>query len=170
MSIQNVLTSTAAVNSQLLQQQDTGASSDFSGQSLPQLSTSQVQSLQQALQNDLQQALSTGTSNGSLQSQLDSSVSNTLQSAGFSQDQTNSVLDKLNQALTKGGRGRGGHGGHRAKQVFNSLIQALQNNATGQSTSSTSVTSTSNPSATTLLSAVTGSESTTSGQSLDVSA
>ncbi|HWB09680.1 MAG TPA: hypothetical protein VG826_10660 [Pirellulales bacterium] len=172
MSIQNVSSSTAALNAQLLQQQQQSGDSDFSNASLPQLTSSQVQGLQQALQNDLQQAFTAGTgssTSGSVQTQLDNSVSNTLSQAGFSQNQIQSILDKINHGFTGTGRGGRGHGAHHARQVINSLIQTLANN--GSSASTTTSGSTSSTATTSVLtSAVNDSQSTTAGQSIDVTA
>jgi hypothetical protein len=172
MSIQNVNSSTAALNAQLLQQEQQSGNSSFSSQDLPQLSTNQVQSLQQALQTDVQQALSGSAGGGNFQTQLDSSVSNSLSQAGFSQSQIQSVIDKLNQGANgSSSTQKHGHGGHHARRVLNSLVQTLNSNASGQSsTSSSGSTGTATSSSTTLLDAVTNTSSTTSGQSLDVTA
>lgn len=167
MSIQSVSSSTAALNAQLLQQQESGAT-DFSNLNLPQLTSDQVQNLQQSLQSDLQQAFSSGTSSGNVQTQLDNSVSDTLSQAGFSQKQIQTILDKVSQGFGEAGRGGRGHGAHHARHAINSLIQTLQGNESAQPSSSLSTSSTS---ANTLLtSAVTGSPSTTAGPSIDVTA
>lgn len=165
MSIQNVSSSTAALNSQLLQRQQSG-SSDFSSLSLPQLTSSQVQNLQQALQSDLQQAFSGG---GNPQTQLDTSVSNTLSQAGFSQNQIQSILSKINQGFGGAGKGGRGHGAHHARHAINNLIQTLQNNQASPS-SSTGASATSSTSSTLLTSATASNPSTTTAQSLDVTA
>jgi hypothetical protein len=178
MSIQNVSSSTAALNAQLAQQQQ-GASSLFNSQSLPQLSTDQVQSLQQALQSDLQQALSGTTGNtGGFQTQLDNSVSNSLSQAGFSQSQIQTVIDKLNgQGSNSNATSSQGHHGHHARRVLNGLVQSLESNATGQSSTSGSAgssssgsgaTSTATSLGTTLLNDLDDVSSTAAGQSLDL--
>jgi hypothetical protein len=166
MSIQNVSSSTAAINSQLLQQQQQSGNSSFGSSNLPQLTSSQVQNLQQALQADLQQAFSSG---GNPQTQVDSSVSNTLSQSGFSQNQIQSILNKINQGFGGAKKGGHGHGAHHARGAINSLIQTLQNSQASQ-TSSTGTSTTSSTSSALLTSAVTSSQSTTAGQSLDVTA
>lgn len=152
----------AALNAQLLQQQDSGASADFSNQSLPPLDSGQVQSLQQALQNDVQQSLSGGASGGL--SQLDGSLSNTLKQFGFSQNQVDSFLQKLNQAASGSGHAR--HGRH-ARQVVNNLVQTLASNASSSSSAGAagSLTSFAAPP-----SSAAGGGPSTSGATLDVSA
>lgn len=172
MSIQNIGSSTAALNAQLLQPSSSSADSTFNGADLPHLTSSQIQQLQQALTQDVQQAFASGASGSDLQSQINDNVSNTLGQFGFSSAQTQTVLDKLNQAA--GGQGRTGHahGGGRGhlrrstQQVLVNLIQALQNSANGQTTGGSDST---NP-ASTLLSAMTASPSSNSGQGLDLTA
>lgn len=133
MSVQNINSSTAALNVQLLQSSN-ASDSTFSDTDLPQLTSSQAQQLQQALTQDIQQAFSGGGPPANIQSQLDNSVSNTLTQAGFSDSQKQTVLDKINQALTGGGRakhGHGhGHGRHRVSQLVQNLAQAVQNSST----------------------------------------
>ncbi|HVX12356.1 MAG TPA: hypothetical protein VHC22_14330 [Pirellulales bacterium] len=177
MSIQNISSSTAALNAQLAQQQQ-GTSSSFDTQSLPQLSTDQVQSLQQALQTDLQQALSGAAGNpAGYQTQLDNSVTNTLSQAGFSQSQIQTIVDKLNDQGTNGNAASQGHHGHHARRVLNGLVQALESNATGQSSTSGSAgssstgsgaTSNATASGSTLLEEIENASSTGAGQSLDM--
>lgn len=172
MSIQNINSSTAALNAQLVQGGNSSSDNSFNAADLPQLSSTQVQQLQQALTQDVQQAFASGASGGDLQSTIDNSVSNTLGQFGFSQTQTQSVLDKLNQAA--GGQGRTGrthhggrgHGQRQSQQVIHSLIQTLRNSANGQTTNSSDST---NP-ADTLLTAITGSPSASSGQGVDLTA
>lgn len=171
MSIQNINSSTAALNAQLVQGGNSSSDSSFNAADFPQLSSTQVQQLQQALTQDVQQAFASGASGSDLQSTIDSSVSNTLGQFGFSQTQTQTVLDKLNQAA--GGQGHTGrahhgvrgHGRRQAQQVINSLIQTL-NSANGQSTNSSDSTNSTD----TLLAAITGSPSTSSGQGVDLTA
>jgi hypothetical protein len=167
MSIQNVASSTAALNAQLLEQQQSGAAS-FNNQNLPQLTSDQVQNLQQALQNDVRQAFSSGASGGNVQTQLDNSVSSTLSQAGFSQNQVQSFLDKINQGFGASSRGGRGHAAHHARHAVNNLIQTLQSNTAGQSSSGTSTSSTTSNNL--LTSSVSGSPSTTAGQSIDLAA
>lgn len=172
MSIQNINSSTAALNAQVLQGNNSNSDSTFSSADLPQLSSSQIQQLQQALTQDVQQAFASGASGSGLQSTIDNSASNTLGQFGFSQTQTQTVLDKLNQAA--GGQGQTGrahhggrgHGRRQSQQVINSLIQTLQNSANSQTTGSSDSTNPTN----TLLSAITSSPSTSSGQGVDLSA
>lgn len=171
MSIQSINSSTAALNAQLLQPNNTGSDSSFDSSNLPQLSSSQIQQLEQALTQDVQQAFASGATGSDLQSQIDNSVSNTLGQFGFNGNQTQTVLDKLNQAAGGQGqtgrahRGGHGHGRRQAQQVVNSLIQTLQT-ANGQSTNSSDSTDSTN----TLLSAITASPSTSSGQGVDLTA
>lgn len=172
MSVQNINSSTAALNAQLLQS-STAGDSGFSDSELPQLSSSQAQQLQQALTQDIQQAFAGGGSSAGVQSQLDSSVSNTLTHAGFSDAQKQTVLDKINQALTGGGRakhGHGhGHGRHRVNQVVQNLAQAVQTSSSttaGQSSTSSTSGSTAAGSAATLVGPTGGG----SGSSLDLTA
>ena len=172
MSVQNINSSTAALNAQLLQS-STASDSGFSNSDLPQLSGSQAQQLQQALTQDIQQAFSGGGSTSAVQSQLDSSVSNTLTQAGFSDAQKQTVLDKINQALTGGGRakhGHGhGHGRHRVSQVAQNLTQAVQNpssSTAGQSSTSSTSGSTSAGGTASLIGQTTGG----AGSSLDLTA
>ena len=174
MSIQNINSSTAALNAQLLQPSNSSSDSSFTGADLPQLSTSQVRQLEQALTQDVQQAFSSGTSGSGLQSQTDSSVSKTLGQFGFDSTQTQTVLDKLNQAA--GGQGHAGrahggrgHGWRHAQQVISNLAQTLLNSANAQTANGSGNTETSN-STDTLLSAITGSPSTSSGQGVDLTA
>lgn len=172
MSIQNIGSSTAALNAQLLQSSNSSSDSSFNGADLPQLSSDQIQQLQQALTQDVQNAFASGSSGGDLQSQIDNSVSTTLGKFGFSSSQTQTVLDKLNQAA--GGQARAGHahgggrghGRRQAQQVVSSLIQTLQNSANGQTSGTTDPSSPTN----TLLSAITGTSSTDSGQGVDFTA
>jgi len=171
MSIQNIGSSTAAFNAQLLQSSNSSGDSSFNGADLPPLSSSQIQQLQDALTQDVQQAFASGASGGDVQSQIDNNVSNTLGQFGFNSSQTQTVLDKLNQAA--GGQGRAGHAhggarghGRRAQQVIANLIQTLQNSANGQTSGATDP---SNP-VNTLLNAITGASSTSSGQGVDFTA
>lgn len=170
-SIQNIGSSTAALNAQLLQSSNSSGDSSFNSADLPQLSSDQIQQLQQALTQDVQNAFASGASGGDLQSQIDNNVTTTLGKFGFNANQTQTVLDKLNQAAGgqgHAGRAHGGGRGHgrRAQQVIANLIQTLQNSANGQTTNSSD---SSNPT-NTLLSAITGSPSTSSGQGLDLTA
>lgn len=184
MSVQSVTNSTAALNAQLLQAESSSSFGSTDSQSLPQLTSNQLQQLRQALQQDLQQAFASqssgassgsggstsGGSNGSVQSQLDQSVSNTLGQFGFSDSQKQTVLDKLNQAISgpSGGHARrGGHGRHHVQQALNSVLQTLQSNSAGQTSGANGSDPSSSP-PTSLLGAVGASPSTSSGQSLDL--
>jgi len=187
-SVQNVNNSTASLNAQLLQAESSSLFGASSGQSLPQLSSDQLQQLRQALQQDLQQAFSgqssgAGSASGgssangstsSVQSQLDQSIAKTLGQFGFTNSQTQSILDKLNQALSgpqgASGHARHGHGRHRVQQNVNGLLQALENNSSGQ-TSNTGGSSSSDSSLSSLngITAIPLSGS-SSGQSLDLTA
>lgn len=194
MSVQSLNSSTNSLYAQLMQAESSNLFGSSSGQSLPQLSSDQLQQLQQALQQDLQQAFS-GQSSGSsssganasgasangssssVQSQLDQSVSNTLGQFGFTNSQTQSVIDKLNQALSgpQGASGHAwhghGHGRHRVQQTVNSLLQALENNSSSQNSSTSGGSSSSDLSSSSLngITAVPLSNS-SSGQSLDLTA
>lgn len=172
MSVQNINASTAALNAQLLQS-STAADSSFGDTQLPQLSSSQAQQLQQALTQDIQQAFASGGSPSTIQSQLDSSVSNTLGQAGFSDAQKQAVLDKINQALTGGGKARHGHGHghgrHRLSQIVQNLAQAVQSSSSstaGQPSTSSTSGSTSATGAASLV----GPTASGSGSSLDLTA
>jgi hypothetical protein len=192
MSVQSVNNSTAALTSQWLQSQSSSLFGSSDVQSLPQLSGDQLQQLRQALQQDVQQAFAGQTSGGgangssssgsnpngstsSLQTQLDQSISNTLSQFGFSDSQTQSVLDKLNQALSgaQGASGhahRGhGHARHHVQQALNGIFQALQNNSSGQ-TSNTDSSAGSSNSSTTSLNGITAIPLSSSGQSIDLTA
>ena len=183
MSVQSVTNSTAALNAPLMQAESSSSFDSSDSQSLPQLTSNQLQQLRQALQQDLQQAFASqssggssgsggstsGNSSGSVQSQLDQSVSNTLGQFGFSDSQKQTVLDKLNQALSgpSGGHARRGHGRHHAQQALNSVLQTLQSNSAGQTSGANGSDPSSSP-PTSLLGAVGASPSTSSGQSLDL--
>lgn len=110
-------------------------------------------------------------STAALNAQLlqDQSVSNTLGQFGFSDSQKQTVLDKLNQALSgpSGGHARRGHGRHHAQQALNSVLQTLQSNSAGQTSGANGSDPSSSP-PTSLLGAVGASPSTSSGQSLDL--
>lgn len=193
MSVQSVNNSTAALTSQWLQSQSSSLFGSSDVQSLPQLSGDQLQQLRQALQQDVQQAFAGQTSgaaangsnssgsnsNGStssLQTQLDQSISNTLSQFGFTDSQTQSVLDKLNQALSgaQGASGhshRGhGHARHHVQQALNGIFQALQNNSSGQQASNTDNSAGSSNSSTTSLNGITAVPLSSSGQSIDLTA
>lgn len=181
MSIQNITSSSAALSSSLLQFADSSSNSSSSDlQGLPQLSSDQLQQLRQALQQDLRQAFAGGgsasgsgqanTANASgVQSQLDQSISDTLGQFGFTDAQKQSVLDKINQALTGGGAtaGKRGHGRHHVHQALNSIFQALQS-ASGSPSASNSTGGGASPP--TFASAVAGAGANSSGQTLDLTA
>lgn len=192
MSVQSLNGSSNSLYAQLLQAESSSLFGSPDSQSLPQLSNDQLQQLKQALQQDLRQAFS-GQSSGSgstpsssnpngatpsgsassLQSQIDQSVSNTLGQFGFTNSQTQSVIDKLNQALSgpQGASGHAwhGHGRHRVQQTVNSLLQAFENNSSSQNSGGSN--SSSDPSSSSLngITAVPLSGA-GSGQSLDLTA
>lgn len=192
MSVQSVYNSTAALTTQWLQSQSASLFGSSDVQSLPQLSSDQLQQLRHALQQDVQQAFAGQTSgpgangtnssgsnsNGStssLESQLDQSISNTLSQFGFTDSQTQTVLDKLNQALSgaQGSSGhahRGhGHARHHVQQALNGIFQALQNYSSSQTANADSGSGSSN-SSTTSLNGITAVPLSSSGQSIDLTA
>ena len=186
MSVQSLNSSTNSLYAQLMQAESSNLFGSSGGQSLPQLSSDQLQQLRQALQQDVQQAFAGQTpaanasnsnsngSTGSPQSQLDRSISNTLTQFGFNDSQTQTVLDKLNQALSgsQGASGyahRGhGHARHHVQQALNGIFQALQNNSGSSSSTDTSGNST--DSSPTSLNGINAVPLSNSGQSIDLTA
>lgn len=194
MSVQGVINSAAALNAEWLQAQSSNPFSSSDAQSLPQLSGDQLQQLRQALQQDVQQAFAGqapgATANGSnssgsnsscstssLQSQLDQSISNTLAQFGFTDSQTQTILDKLNQAFSGSSgasghahRGHGhGHARHQVQQTLNSLLQTLQSISSGSS-SSTNNSGNSTDSSQNSLNGITAVQLASSGQAIDLTA
>jgi hypothetical protein len=181
MSIQNISSSSAALSSSFLQFADSSNNSSSSDlQGLPQLSSDQLQQLRQALQQDLRQAFSSASSAGGngqgnttnasgVQSQLDQSISDTLGQFGFTDAQKQTVLDKINQALTGGDgtSGKRGHGRHHVHQALNSIFQVLQSASGSQSVSNSTAGGASTP---TSASSVVGAGANSPGQTLDVTA
>lgn len=198
MSIQSLGSYSPAQESQLL----LGGGTDSSGLTgLPQLSSEQLQQLRQAIAQDVQQALSggnsasngaspsggssSGNSSGSssgasdFQSRLDQNISNTLSQFGFSDSQTQTVLDKLNQALSGRANGSGNAQTQPAhvvrrhlRHAMHAIFQALQNASSGRGASGFSSDLTGSSSSTLFGASAGGAnvDSASSGQSLDLTA
>jgi hypothetical protein len=113
----------------LTQQQSQANTTPIQLTDAPQLSQTQLQTLQQQLQQDIQSAFQQGGSTSDIQSNLTTSIGNTLQSAGFSSTDQKAVTDRIKQSFQQAvssQKSGGHHHGRRAvSQVASQLIQQL---------------------------------------------